>query len=984
MGDWGPLGGVLRAEASDRDRANVKDLVSYARSLLKLVRETFPSYTMHDEQHSENVIRLMGRLAAPRIERMSGLEAALLILAAYFHDAGMAYSPAEIAAIPAEDEFRAFLDGHDEAYVATQRNGGEPPPAVIEQYCRSRHADRVRVHLDRCDRGLLQWDGKSIIDQLELVCRSHNEPAAALHEPRFRTDFLFRADLRFCAIMLRLADILDLDDTRAPRVIYEHLGLASHTSPEVAASDREWHKHLASRGFEFPPAPRPNYRLQFSAEPADPGDEHHLRAFLKIIEDELLQCRSVADFCDERWRALPLPAEIDTSGIRSDGYRYGEFRFELDRAAVLELFTGDKLYNDHFAFARELLQNALDAVRARHHLYGHDSAGVRVWCWEEEGGYLWLRVDDDGIGMDEVALRDYFLRVGRSYYRSTEFEAALARNNRSGRPFGAISRFGIGLLACFMAGDRIELSSLPAKGGKAVRLRIGRQDDYFVLQEQGMRGDPMPGPGGPEPPFPSAPGTRIAVRIDAHHTGFALGDLLAQVPRFLFAPPVPVTLNGRPASQATARLLTDPMLAEAEVVELDTIDLRLGHEEVALGYASRLRIAAVPLDLTRDGGCPDVSGQVLLYTVLPPEPAADPPNAFDGLMRGDRREPKSLELYVKVHGSRYVRLPAYRIPLSVLPGGAAAADSESRRNSWGYNGIALPDLSRVSAGPLLATDHPLSVAFGSLHLSNDLRPDLTVSRSGVAAVPFPVLSAVHLATRRALRKATAAHPGLQSSMNGRRGRLQLSIASPAGPCTVAVLRNDRLLMDGSWSSEEMSDWGRSVDSLRALAQAGVDVRIPLPFTFSWNSPQDPDFDFDEIIAAALLHFFVDVEWAPEHMPGARPHLIVTSSSAPRRPGGADAFAPMFAVPFRGSPGLARAANMMNARHPLTRWLIDNSATLAESFPALFRRVFREAGSLRGVHVLNTALEQVARTRKVPAPPPEAYLREDDNGWWWSL
>ncbi|SNY50889.1 HD domain-containing protein [Paractinoplanes atraurantiacus] len=973
MGDWGPLGDVLRAKASDRDRANVKDLVSYARELLKLVRETFPAYTMHDERHAENVIRLMGRLAAPRLDRMTGLEAALLILAAYFHDAGMAYSPSEIAAIGEEDEFQAFLDGHDEAYVATQRNGGKPPEAVIEQYCRSRHADRARLHLDRCDRRLLQWEGKSIIDQLELICRSHNEPAAALHEPRFRTDFLYQADLRFCAIMLRLADILDLDDTRAPRVIYEHLGLAAHTSPEVATSDREWHKHLASRGFEFPPAPRPNYTLQFSAESADPGDEHHLRAFLKVIEDELLQCRIVADFCDERWRGVPLPAEIDTAGIRGDGYKYGEFRFELDRAAVLELFTGEQLYDDPCAFVRELLQNALDAVRAREHLFGHESSGVRVSCWEDDGGYLWLRVDDDGIGMDEAALRGYFLRVGRSFYQSAEFQAAMTRSGRADRPFGVISRFGIGVLSCFMAGDRVEVTSRPARGGKAVRLSINRRHDYFVVQEQGMTGRPMPGPSGSGPAFPRSPGTSVAVRIDPDQTGLLLGDLLARVPTYLFAPPVPVTLNGRLANEPTERLITEPMLDRAQIADLDA-----GGTAEPGAELGGLRLAAIPLDLTRDGECDEINGQLLLYTLLKRDREEE--GTFFAIGRPhlfEERDMATTHVHV-THYRRGRRRSRTAIALSDLPGGASAAGAAERRTPWGYNGIALPGLS--DRQDLLEGGEVSNMLYGYLDLSGELRPDLTVSRSTIRAIPFPVHSAVQLATRRALRKAVAGHADLARAI-ARDSCVELAGPSPAEPYTVAALRADRLLRDGSWRSERLAEFrGRSADQLRADFRAGKEAMVLLLPPDPRKVNGRPRFPFDDVIAAAVLHFHVDVECVPDVDIAM---LTVRSDSAPQHLPGADAFAPMFAVPFSGSARLARASRMMNARHPLTQWLTANAGALAEHFPALFQRVLRVATHLEDVSELNAALDRVVRGGRVPAPPPEAYLRQDKKGWWWS-
>jgi len=86
---------------------------------------------------------------------------------------------------------------------------------------------------------------------------------------------------------------------------------------------------------------------------------------------------------------------------------------------------GEHLYDDRYAFVRELLQNALDA--SRHREFHERAAGntaftcdpIRVSTWKDKDGYHWVRIDDYGMGMTERIINEYLLKVGQSYYKSS-------------------------------------------------------------------------------------------------------------------------------------------------------------------------------------------------------------------------------------------------------------------------------------------------------------------------------------------------------------------------------------------------------------------------------------------------------------------------------------------------------------------------------------------------------------------------------------
>jgi hypothetical protein len=78
---------------------------------------------------------------------------------------------------------------------------------VAEWFCRWSHSERVFLHLERVE-GELKWDGIPFRKQLGDLCRSHNLDAVQLKQDDLcPTDLLVVADVRFCAILLRLADI---------------------------------------------------------------------------------------------------------------------------------------------------------------------------------------------------------------------------------------------------------------------------------------------------------------------------------------------------------------------------------------------------------------------------------------------------------------------------------------------------------------------------------------------------------------------------------------------------------------------------------------------------------------------------------------------------------------------------------------------------------------------------------------------------------
>lgn len=203
---------------------------------------------------------------------------------------------------------------------------------------------------------------------------------------------------------------------------------------------------------------------------------------------------------------------IDLSRIKSSSYKFGDYKFSFDNNQVLNLLTGNNIYSDSMIFIRELLQNAIDASLYREAIEkskgkNFQSNPIEVNDWYDDDGSYWVGFDDYGIGMDENILLNYFTKIGKSFYESKDFDRSVG--------FTAISKFGIGILSCFMVANRVEVST-KKENKKAIRFCISSLDSYFFTQIEGEHKivNSFPTKESTSHKYRKEIGTSIAIQID--------------------------------------------------------------------------------------------------------------------------------------------------------------------------------------------------------------------------------------------------------------------------------------------------------------------------------------------------------------------------------------------------------------------------------------------------------------------------------------
>jgi hypothetical protein len=502
----------------------VIDVAELVGPVLQKISATFPQYTAHDILHSRNVADRMGRLIPKStLAQLNGLEITLLLLAALIHDAGMVVSDAEKAETVASKIFKRFREeSHaDRAQEAEKaREQGEVwrarliEDALLAEYYRRLHAGRarkfLREHLADRLKTVLPLSHPEAITELGDLCESHSWGVEASHDPaapekavlKLPTESLFDgtpANLQYLACILRLADILDFDRSRTPLTVFQHLTL---TEP---LSWQEWNKHLQVKGWLVEPD-----RLRFDIPCSHPAFYVAVQEFLGWIDQELTACRQLIENqpgrLEKRYQ-LQVPHIVDRSRVRmaDSSYVAGAFRFQLEYEEILRLLMDKSLYPDPSLFLRELLQNALDACRrkeAEAKLAGRPfEARIVVRDLSEDPRGRRIEFEDNGVGMSLRIVEQYFLRVGKSYYRSQEFDAERRRLAEAGIELDACSQFGIGILSCFLVCDRFEVLTR-VEGGELLHLEVEGPSRYFSIQR--LRGE-LPGK-------PSH-GTRVIVHL---------------------------------------------------------------------------------------------------------------------------------------------------------------------------------------------------------------------------------------------------------------------------------------------------------------------------------------------------------------------------------------------------------------------------------------------------------------------------------------
>jgi molecular chaperone HtpG len=324
-----------------------------------------------------------------------------------------------------------------------------------------------------------------------FVARSHNLPLREavdlLEQTQQNSRKLWcKVHVPYVMALLRIADYIQLDATRAPR---ELLKVHSLKSP---LSKHEWEKHGAVR--DMRPHQADPGALFIEANPKDARTFFGLKQLFEDVQREIDQCWNVlgetyGSSGELGLRLRRITSNLDDAAKFAQRVSYApvDARFRVSSGEVLKLLVGPLYGNDPDYGVRELMQNSLDACRELEdwktknpgRVVDVDAelvADVVVLVEEHSDQTQTFTIADRGIGMSLDVITNYFLVAGASFRNSAtwvERHAVRIGGNgvlRSGR-------FGIGALAGFLLGDEMEVTTraVESASGYQFACRLGSE-----------------------------------------------------------------------------------------------------------------------------------------------------------------------------------------------------------------------------------------------------------------------------------------------------------------------------------------------------------------------------------------------------------------------------------------------------------------------------------------------------------------------------
>lgn len=518
-------------------------------SALSNISQYYPHYSLHERSHSKTIIsNIESFLGEERIKKLSPTNTWLILMSAYTHDLGMVVFQDLIQQEWLSDNFQDFLKETSESenvelkmdakiLLRIQNIKKNPDDeilsddltpiriknaviTIVAEYIRRIHHERSSDIIKGADRQFYEIANAFYSEQIPKRLLNILGEIAFLHGVEFyeifkRLEFESngissdKINPRLIACLLRLGDLLDVDDSR-----FNNFTQKVFIYPESSKSHVE--KHASIKHILITPE-----AIEITSDCSSENVYRLARSWFDWLEEEV-------EKQSKEWSNI---APIDLGGSSPTipkgkikvYYQNQEvddkllnLRFEVSNQKIFEILEGASIYDKaELTFVRELVQNALDASKIQlwkeiekgtfdfafkthfdlktltheeiiekiqfpndipQTLYDSFEVNLNINWTDSNQDVLKFEVIDNGTGISDSDLIRMANRVGESRKKDKDFQKFLSRMPFWLKPTGA---FGIGLQSVFIITDSFKLiSKAEGQQTKEIIFRSSKKGKY--------------------------------------------------------------------------------------------------------------------------------------------------------------------------------------------------------------------------------------------------------------------------------------------------------------------------------------------------------------------------------------------------------------------------------------------------------------------------------------------------------------------------
>lgn len=509
----------------------------------------FPHYSLHEKSHSETIIKnIESFLGEERIKKLSPSDAWLILMSAFTHDLGMVVFHTALEKKWIEEDFQDYLQTLTEKtfdkdlqkaaqlLIDVQNTIGQPDAnslnlpleirkaviLVTADYFRRSHHQRSKEIISGVDEEFfrlisgfnLNGVPNRFSNVLAEVAFAHGiDFYSVLERLDYTADGLGNDKMhpRFVACLLRLGDLLDVDDKR-----FNIFSEKVFSSSLPKTSQLHYEKHASTRHILICPS-----SIEITVDCKSDEVYRVAREWFDWLQIEVEnQSREWAQIAPAN--LLGMPPTISRGKIKvlyksvEPKRELMNLRFNISNEKVFEIFEGAAIYErPEYVFLRELVQNAFDAtkiqiwkvinsgvydfiIRDHNNLPENASheeiiksisfpldipkqildsfqVSLKIYWETEENDSVVFEVVDHGTGISEKDLIRMTHRVGESRSKDLDFQKFKKTMPYWLMPTGA---FGIGLQSLFLVAKSFRISTKTDNDSHEIEFYSSKKGEY--------------------------------------------------------------------------------------------------------------------------------------------------------------------------------------------------------------------------------------------------------------------------------------------------------------------------------------------------------------------------------------------------------------------------------------------------------------------------------------------------------------------------